>query len=530
MSKSQRLREMLTSADLRFIMEAHNGLSAKIVEEVGFEGIWASGLSISTALGVRDNNEASWTQILEVFEFMADATNIPILVDGDSGHGNFNNFRRLVGKLCQRGIAGVCVEDKLFPKTNSFVGTNHPLADIDEFCGKIKAGKDSQTDPNFSIIARIEALIAGWPMEEALRRAEAYHYAGADAILIHSKKTTADEILTFCREWGNRCPVVIVPTTYYATPTERFREMKVSLLIWANHNVRAAIKAMREISRRLHEEESLIRIESEVTELVDVFKLCGNEELKRSEERYLAKRRPPNAVLLAATQGVALAHLTKDRPKCMLDVRGTSILQRQIDTFRTHGIREIIVVTGYKDESVVVADAAKVQNANYAESGEAASLALARDSLASDCIVAYGDIVFRPFILSLLLEKEADITVIVDAARSARGGGVDLAACDVPFTPDFLDDTPVILTAVGREVIKADGRWVGLLKFSAAGAARLAAVLDGMALDGTLTNASIPDILNRLIAAGEKPAVVYITGNWLDVNDAFDLAQARNVA
>ena len=230
-SKSQRLRDMLLSPDLRFIMEAHNGLSGKIVEEAGFEGIWASGLSISAALGVRDSNEASWTQVLEVLEFMADATTIPILVDGDTGYGNFNNFRRLVTKLCQRDIAGVCIEDKLFPKTNSFLGSNQPLADIEEFCGKIKAGKDCQTDSNFSIVARTEALISGWPIEEALRRAEAYHQAGADAILIHSKKKSGDEILTFCREWGNRCPVVIVPTTYYATPTERFRDVNVSLLI-----------------------------------------------------------------------------------------------------------------------------------------------------------------------------------------------------------------------------------------------------------------------------------------------------------
>ena len=528
-SKSKRLREMLTSPDLRFIMEAHNGLSAKIVEEAGFDGIWASGLSISTALGVRDSNEASWTQVLEVLEFMADATHIPILVDGDTGYGNFNNFRRLVAKLCQRDIAGVCIEDKVFPKTNSFRGSNQPLASIEEFCGKIEAGKDSQTDPDFSIVARIEALISGWPMEEALRRAEAYHRAGADAILIHSKKKTPDEILTFCREWGNRCPVVIVPTTYYTTPTERFRDARVSLLIWANHNVRAAIKAMRDISRRLYHEEALITLEDEVAVLDDVFKLAGNKELERSEDRYMAKGKAPNAVLLAATRGTALAELTKDKPKCMLDVRGTSILQRQVDAFRTRGIHDVVVVTGYKDASVIVEDVAKVRNTKYAETGEAASLALARKSLSSACIVAYGDIVYRPFILSMLMEKEADIAVIVDAAESGRRAGTDLAACSVPFTADFLDDTPVTLTGIGVDATKGDGRWVGLMKLSAAGAARFAAELDAMAADGSLVKASIPDVLNRLIAAGEKPAVIYITGNWLDVNDIFDLAQARNV-
>src|SRR5882724_3666935 len=191
-NKTQQFKRLLQSGRLEFLMEAHNALSARIVEEIGFRGIWASGLSIAAALGVRDNNEASWTQVLEVVEFMSDATDIPILLDGDTGYGNFNNMRRLVKKLEQRGIAAVCIEDKQFPKTNSFLnGERQPLADRDEFAGKLKAVKDSQTDPDFSIVARVEALIAGWGMEEALRRAEAYRVAGADAILIHSKLSKA---------------------------------------------------------------------------------------------------------------------------------------------------------------------------------------------------------------------------------------------------------------------------------------------------------------------------------------------------
>jgi phosphoenolpyruvate phosphomutase len=146
LNKCAQLRLLLESPQLDFIMEAHNGISARIVEEAGFKGIWASGLALSAQYGVRDNNEASWTQVVEMLEFMSDVTSIPILLDGDTGYGNFNNMRRLVKKLEQRGIAGVCIEDKLFPKTNSFInGSRQALADIDEFCGKIKAGKDSQT-------------------------------------------------------------------------------------------------------------------------------------------------------------------------------------------------------------------------------------------------------------------------------------------------------------------------------------------------------------------------------------------------
>jgi len=143
-SKTRQFKGLLQSDQLEFLCEAHNGLSAKIVEEAGFKGIWASGLTLSAQFGVRDNNEASWTQILDHLEFMSDATRVPILLDGDTGYGNFNNMQRLIRKLEQRRIAAVCIEDKLFPKTNSFLkGETQPMADTDEFCGKIKAGKDA---------------------------------------------------------------------------------------------------------------------------------------------------------------------------------------------------------------------------------------------------------------------------------------------------------------------------------------------------------------------------------------------------
>ena len=284
-ARPARLRAMLFSPDLSFIMEAHSGLSAKIVEEAGFAGIWASGLSISAMLGLRDNNEASWTQVLDVIEFMADASSLPILVDGDTGYGNFNNVRRLVRKLGERGVAGVCLEDKLFPKTNSFLGERQPLADMAEFCGRLRAGKDARTDDDFCLVARTEALISGHSMDEALKRAEAYHAAGADAILVHSKKPDAAEITGFMQRWDRRCPVVIVPTIYYSTPTSTFRDAGISLVIWANHLVRASISAMRETARAICSAESLIETEDRVASVRDIFRLTGDDELNEANQR-----------------------------------------------------------------------------------------------------------------------------------------------------------------------------------------------------------------------------------------------------
>ena len=351
LTKAQLLRSELQSKKLSFFMEAHNGISAKIVEQAGFKGIWASGLSVSAALGVRDNNEASWTQILEVLEFMSDATNVPILVDGDTGHGNFNNMRRFVKKLCQRNIAGVCIEDKIFPKTNSFIEQNQPLATIEEFCGKIKAGKDSQTDESFSIIARIEALIAGWSLDEALRRAEAYHRAGADGILIHSKQNKPNEILDFKKEWGNRCPVIIVPTKYFRTPTKIFQDAGFSMVIWANQNLRSSITAMRKTSELIRKKQSVTEVEDQITSMEDVFDLTENQELRKAEEKYLYKSENTyRSVIIAASRGKKLSNLTKDKPKCMLDIRGKPLLRRLVSTMNKNGINDVSIVRGYKKE------------------------------------------------------------------------------------------------------------------------------------------------------------------------------------
>ncbi len=286
--KTTQFKNLLHSGNVEFLMEAHDGISARIVEEAGFKGIWGSGLCISAAMGVRDNNEASWTQVLDVLEYMSDATNIPILVDADTGYGNFNNVRRLVRKLEQRNVAAMCIEDKLFPKTNSFIkGELQPLADIDEFCGKIAAAKDTQQDPDFCVVARVEAFIVGRGLPEAMARAQAYYEAGADAILMHSKKSTAEDILAFMGEWQDTSPVVIVPTTYYDTPVQVYQEAGVSLVIWGNHLMRASITAMQQAAAKVFEDQSLTGIEDEIASVKEIFRLQNAQELAEAEKVYL---------------------------------------------------------------------------------------------------------------------------------------------------------------------------------------------------------------------------------------------------
>lgn len=534
-SRSRRLRELLIGRELSFILEAHNGLSAKIVEQAGFPGIWASGLTMSAALGVRDCNEASWTQVLEMLEFMVDAVDIPILLDGDTGYGNFNNARRLVRKLCQRGVAGVCLEDKVFPKTNSFLGDAQKLADIDEFCGKLKASKDAQSDPDFCVVARVEALIAGQGMTEALRRAEAYRTAGADAILIHSKQSNADEILLFAHEWANRAPVVIVPTTYYAASTDLFREAGINLVIWANHNLRASLSAMRAASREIFERQNLHATEGQVAALRDIFAITGNAELEEAESRYLAKREAATAaIVLAAGRSAALDPLTEELPKCMLDVRGRPLLSHLVETLATAGINRVAVVRGYRAKAVKLPGIDMIENPDFDTTGEIGSLARAADRLTGTCIVSFGDVLFRNFILQRLLDTPGDVVIAVDGTRQpdTSPGGRDLVYCSRQYTGHYLDDGPVELCDIGSQDALAGkpchGRWIGLMKLSAAGSARFREMLQTRKATAMPSSGELADLLRECARRGAAPQVLYINGHWINVNDSFDLAEARN--
>ena len=441
-------------------MEAHNGLSARIVEEAGFRGIWASGLSISAALGVRDNNEASWTQVLEVVEFMSDATRIPILLDADTGYGNFNNMRRLVRKLEQRGVAAVCIEDKLFPKTNSFINSERqPLADLEEFTGKIKAVKEAQSDPDFCLVARLEGFIAGWGLDEVMRRAEACHAAGADALLVHSKKTTPDQVLAFAEAWKGRCPLVLVPTTYYSTPVEVFEQAGISIVIWANHNVR-----------------SFDRGDAD-DEPADFRGAFGAERGRcdRAGEGSVpvAERRRVDGgggALPAADARLGPRHYSRGEPR-RGDGRShgrhseddgrrsaaTPLLHKLVAQFRASGIRRIVVIRGYAADKVHAPDVEFVENDEFEGTGELLSLSKALDHLEGDVVLSFGDILFRKHILNNLLAEEHDIVIAVDAAwerRQGAAGYVDYVTATRPYSLRY-DEEEAFLTATGPRLDRA---------------------------------------------------------------------------
>ncbi|MCH8079102.1 MAG: phosphoenolpyruvate mutase [Proteobacteria bacterium] len=532
-TKSGKLRALLESSQLEFIMEAHNGISAQIVEQAGFKGIWGSGLAMSAQFGVRDSNEVSWTQVVDILEFMSDATEIPILLDGDTGYGNFNNMRRLVKKLEQREIAGVCIEDKLFPKTNSFIdGERQPLADVDEFCGKIKAGKDSQHDPDFCIVARVEALIAGWGIREALERAEAYHRAGADGILIHSKLSQANEVLEFAHEWGNRSPLVIVPTTYYSTPTDIFRNANISLVIWANHMVRAAVASMEKISADIYANESVIDVEDNIAPVKKLFSLQGAAELSEAQERYLRpKGSETRAIVLAASRGYALGELTEDKPKVMLSIGGKTVLRHLLDEFKNQNINRVALVAGYKPDAIDTSGLDLHINKDYATTGELVSLVEVVNEFHDDMIITYGDLLFRSYILRDLLENDGEIVAVIDSTveNENYSGSPDYAYCSqIEDRTIFKQDVFLNHVSEGKESSPEapSGRWIGMLRVRGQGRQWIEEAIDDLKTQENYKQMSLADLLNQVIQLNHPVKVHYINGHWIDINALVDIDRA----
>ncbi len=288
-SKSSQLRKLFERPGVVRFVGAHNPLGARLIERAGFEGVWASGLEISASFALPDANIVSMSQFLEAARQMNEAVSLPVVSDCDTGYGNANNVMYMVRMFESAGIAGVSIEDKKFPKDNSLLeGGRQNLASISEFQGKVRAAKDAQKDKDFMVISRVEALIAGWGMEEALKRAHAYVDAGTDAILIHSKKNTPEEIVEFTRHWRGRAPLVVVPTNYPMITCKELKALGIKMTIYANHGLRSAVKAMEEVLQEIKKAGCISTIQERIVPMNHIFELQGTLEMKAKEKKYLA--------------------------------------------------------------------------------------------------------------------------------------------------------------------------------------------------------------------------------------------------
>ena len=280
------LRAKLDPAKPALAMAAHNPLAAKLATAAGFDAVWGSGFELSAAYAVPDASILPMGTHLDMMRAIVEAQPGPVIADIDTGFGNAVNVAYAVPRYAAAGVAAVVMEDKTFPKDSSLrPGGRQELVPTAEFQGKVDAAK---AHGSVLVVARTEALIAGLGQDEALRRGAAYAEAGADAVLIHSKQKTPDEILAFCRAWPGVVPLVLVPTSY---PQVGFAEVaalgKVGLIICGNHAIRAAVAAMRRTFARIIAEGSIAGVEGDIASVSDVFALQGDAAMRDIEEAYL---------------------------------------------------------------------------------------------------------------------------------------------------------------------------------------------------------------------------------------------------
>ncbi|MFJ4975538.1 isocitrate lyase/phosphoenolpyruvate mutase family protein [Streptomyces coeruleorubidus] len=281
---ARRLRAALAAPRLARAMGSHSPLSARLAEEAGFDVVWSSGLEISATAGVPDANILAMGECLDSAADLASAVDIPVLADCDSGFGNVNNVIHMVRSYEARGVAGVCIEDKQFPKLNSFIEGNQDLAPLDDFAGKIRAATETRTD--MVVVARLEALISGQGMAEALRRADVYERAGADALLIHSKRKDPEEVFAFREAYAGDLPVIVVPTTYNQVTVEELEQRGFAMAIYANQALRSSIRAMRETLTRIMRDGTTLNVEPELAPLKEIFDLQRMPQMLQQQERY----------------------------------------------------------------------------------------------------------------------------------------------------------------------------------------------------------------------------------------------------
>lgn len=289
MSSVKRLRTRLDETGLIHVMAAHSPLSALLAEEAGFDALWASGFELSALYGLPDMSLISMTQHLDMLRSIAGRTTLPIIADIDTGYGNAINVIHAVHEYERAGASAVVIEDKTFPKVTSLMaGGRQELLRIEEFQGKIEAAVATRRDPNFLVIARTEALIAGLGETEALQRAKAYEEAGAEMVLIHSKKKDASEIESFSRAWGVSVPLAIVPNAYPDLDAERVKALgNIRVMIYGNYGIRAAATAMRETFRRIIADGGVQNVHKDILPVEEIFDLQNVDSVKAAEARFL---------------------------------------------------------------------------------------------------------------------------------------------------------------------------------------------------------------------------------------------------
>jgi len=539
------------------IIEAHNGLSALIgqkvkveqkKETIEYDGFWESSLTDTASKGMPDAEIVGHESRLHTIDEILNVTTKPIIVDGDTG-GSPSQFEYLVKKLERLGVSAVIIEDKVFPKRNSLdPSAKQTLEDPDSFSQKIQRGNDVKISKDFMIIARIESLIAGVGLKDALSRAEKYIDAGVDGIMIHSKKGDPDDILTFAKEYnklckrlGKRPPLVSVPTTYNLITDQELADHGFNVIIHANHLLRSAHKAMKGAAEIILLNDRNFEAEPFCSSVPEIFKEVGFEWIKSQDKKY-SKEQRISVVIPAAGKDFEF----KGIPKALIKIGNKTILERQLEVIRKVGLRKICVVRGYEGNKINQKDIIYYDNPDFDKKHSLHSLFCAKDSMNEGFVLVYSDILFNENILRSLIDSDNDIVLLVDNSyryhKHEIDKKLDLAIGKEKKSSHYRTLQPskmIELAKIGRNISKddADFEFIGMAYFSKKGAEILKKVYydcknnaKGKFHDAkSFDKASDIDMIQEIIDRGFIVNALEVYKGWIEIHRKKDIKIAEKM-
>lgn len=545
------LKNTIKKKDFVRIIEVHNGISALVAEKanvkqndqiIEFDGFWESSLTDSASKGMPDAEIVGNESRLHTINEILNVSTKPLIVDGDTG-GSPAQFEYFVKQLERLGVSAVIIEDKVFPKRNSLDPTaKQTLEDPEIFIQKIKRGNDIKISEDFMIIARIESLIAGVGMEDAIKRAEKYINAGVDGIMIHSKKNIPDDILIFAKEYnklckglGKRPPLVAVPTTYNLITDQELADNGFNIIIHANHLLRSSHKAMKQTAETILLSDRNFEAEPNCSEVMQIFKEVGFEWIKEQDKKY-SKEQKITIIIPAAGKDKTF----KDIPKTMLDIDGKTILERQLENIRKIGFRNITVVRGYKGEMIDYENIEYLENSDFENKHSLYSLMCARKKMQKGFILLYSDILFNEEILRSLIQSEGDIVLLVDNSYSYHKHDIDkkldlvVSKTKQSSSHRTLQPTKMIeITKIGKKIDKdeADFEFVGIAYLTEKGAEILKKVYDDCKKKEptgkfheaiSFDKAGVTDIIQETIDRGFTVNALQVYKGWIEIHNEKD--------
>jgi len=558
-----KLKTLLEKGQTVRVIEAHNGLSGIIANNIQvkgdvdgkplareFDALWESSLTDSASKGHPDIEVVTFDSRLQTINEILSVTNKPMIVDGDTG-GDVNAFEYTVSKLERAGVSAIIIEDKIFPKRNSLeAGVQQNLEDPETFAQKIRRGKQIQNTNEFMIIARLESLIAEKPMEDAVRRAKIYLQAGVDGIMIHSKSKSADEILEFAKHYkliskqlNINKTLVCVPTTYNQITENELSSAGFKIIIYANHLLRSAYKAMTETAKTILREQRSLEADPLCSTVKEIFKTVGFLDVKEKDQENEQNKNIP-VIIPAAGEDPVLKEILNGKPKAMLEICGKTLLEHQVHALNNNDLKDITVIAGYGRDQMCANGINILENPGFKNGSVVNSLFIGKEKMMNGFIMLYADILMKDEIIKNLMNRREDIILVADNStqyhETQEGNVLDFiigkhknkrARREIRFA------SKNVVAKIGSKINPetASHEFIGLAKFSKTGAEQLIETHNDVVKNykgqfqesKDISELNFTDLIQEMIDRGFVVHYMEIHKGWLEIHNTEHIALAE---